>query len=272
MNSESLRARLKVIAKDSNRTFMELFQKLTFERFLARVGNSKARENLIFKGGLCLQQYVETGRETKDIDFLLKDIEGNSENVEKIFQQVCGVDLEDFFEFSRSSVAKLEVGHKQYPGYRIKIDVSFGKMKNRLQIDIGIGDVVDEFKIELGVLEYKGRPLLGGSVEILAYPPVFIFSEKLQAIIELKTLNSRMKDYFDCYMLINNNILDYEKTKRAIEETFSRRKTNFQPIDDFSEQLGPSWTQFYNKVNQGPKEIGQVIYEINKFLKNLSQH
>ena len=77
---------------------MELFQKLTYERFLARVGNSKARENLIFKGGLCLQQYVETGRETKDIDFLLKDIEGNFENVEKIFQQVCGVDLEDFFE------------------------------------------------------------------------------------------------------------------------------------------------------------------------------
>lgn len=269
MSFESVRSKLKTIAKESNKTFMELFKQLTFERFLARLAQSSFRNNLIFKGGLCLQQYIEIGRETKDIDFLLKELEGKTETLEKVFQEVCEIKIEDYFKFYEPSITQLDVEHKQYPGYRIKIEVSFGNMKDRLQIDIGIGDVVDEFEMGLNFLEYRGAPLIEGGVGVLAYPPEFIFSEKLQAIIELKTLNSRMKNYFDCYVLIQNGVLDKKKTKRAIEKTFSRRKTDFQLIEDFSEELGPVWTQFQKKVKGCPKEISQVIGVINSFLKSL---
>jgi len=75
MSVDSIKAKLKTIAKESDKTFMELFKQLTFERFLARVANSDYRKNLIFKGGLCLKQYVDIDRETKDLDFLLKELD-----------------------------------------------------------------------------------------------------------------------------------------------------------------------------------------------------
>lgn len=79
MSVESIRTKLKTIAKDSDKTFMELFKQLTFERFLSRVASSKYRKNLIFKGGLCLKQYIDTSRETKDINFLIKELDGKIE-------------------------------------------------------------------------------------------------------------------------------------------------------------------------------------------------
>ena len=76
MSEESIRGKLKLIAKETDKNFMELFKQLTFERFLSRVAQSNYRDNLIFKGGLCLKQYIDTGRETKDIDFLIKQLDG----------------------------------------------------------------------------------------------------------------------------------------------------------------------------------------------------
>ena len=96
-------------------------------------------------------------------------------------------------------------------------------MKDNLQIDLGIGDSVDEYEMGLNLLKYKNQSLMNEvGVSILSYPPEFIFSEKLQAIISLKAFNSRMKDYYDCFVLINNDILDKDKIKNAVTGTFKR--------------------------------------------------
>jgi|GEM_PF-4381567 len=72
MTEEQIKSRLLIIAKEQNKTFNDLLKPLAFERLLARVGSSPHRSKLIFKGGLCLKQFVDTDRETVDIDFLIR--------------------------------------------------------------------------------------------------------------------------------------------------------------------------------------------------------
>lgn len=267
MSVESIKAKLKTIAKDSDKTFMELFKQLTFERFLSRVASSEYRKNLVFKGGLCLKQYIDTSRETKDIDFLIKELDGKIEIITSVFKSVAEIDLEDEFKFHSVKSTILDHEHKKYPGFRLRIEVNFGNMKDRLQVDIGIGDIVDEYEMGLDLLKYKDQPLLGnGRVSLYAYPPEFIFSEKLQAIIELKTLNSRMKDYFDCYSLIREGVMNPDILKDAINKTFEKRSTEVQLIEDFSVELSSNWELFRKKVDDCPETIDEVIIGINNYL------
>lgn len=243
MTEDQIKAKLTTIAKEQSKTFNDLLKPLAFERLLARVSVSPHRSKLIFKGGLCLKQYIEGGRET--------------------------INLEDLFQFTLVSCDKLEVENKKYPGYRINIQVNIGKTKDRLQVDLGLGDVVDEYEIDVDVLQYKGAPLVSqGGVSVLAYPPEYIFSEKLQAIIDLGGFNSRMKDYFDCYILITQDVLDFKKVKTALDKTFKNRKTELVIIEDASPEIIEIWKGFCKKVPSSPKDINGVINLINKFLKD----
>lgn len=74
MNQEQIKARLIAIAKGQNKTFNDVLKPLGFERLLARVSASGHRSKLIFKGGLCLKQFLDSGRETIDIDFLVRQV------------------------------------------------------------------------------------------------------------------------------------------------------------------------------------------------------
>lgn len=267
MSEESIRAKLNTLAKDTGMTFMELFRQLTFERFLARVSSSAYRDNLIFKGGLCLKQYLDTGRETKDIDFLIKKLSADKDEIEKVFSEIAKVDREDLYSFFNVKVTMLEDEHKQYPGFRVNLDIALGKMKDKIQIDVGVGDIVDEYEMAVRVLTYREKPIAGlTSISLMAYPPEFIFSEKLQAIVMLQALNSRMKDYFDCYMLIVQNQLGLLKCKTAIQKTFKNRNTEIQLIGDYYSALAIHWGNFRRKVESAPDSIEIPVKAINDFL------
>ena len=270
MNAESIKQKLKNIASQNKKSYAELFKQLTFERFLTRVSISKYRDNLIFKGGLCLKHYISTERVTKDIDFLLKELDGQEETIKTVFSEIASLDLNDEFIYENVKIIALEDGDKQYPGFRLKIDVKLGGMKDKLQVDIGIGDSVDEYEMGLEQLEYKDQPLIGKSgVMLLSYPPEFIFSEKLQAIISLKALNSRMKDYFDCHLLASQSVMGEEKVLEAIKRTFTQRKTEIQEIEDYSEDFSDTWKAFRKKVPDAPEDIKDIIIFLNDYLRKI---
>lgn len=270
MNEEQIKARLMNLAREQKKPFNDLLKPLSFERLLARVGHSQHRSKLIFKGGLCLKQFVNSDRETIDIDFLVKKVDSQVETIQKLFEEVLAIDMDDTFQFFLIDCTKLEVQHKKYPGYRIYIQANLGKTRDRLHVDLGVGDVVDELEMNLDVVQYKGNPLVSGAgISILAYPPEFIFSEKLQAIIELGSLNSRMKDYFDCYVLIIKDILDESRVKEAIAKTFKNRNTDIQAVEAASEEIMGVWTAFQKKIPTAPKAVEDVIKKINNYLINI---
>ena len=58
----------------------------------------------------------------------------------------------------------------------------------------------------------------------LGYPKYTVVAEKFHAVCLLGMTNTRMKDYFDLWVLLDDNALDPSEVRRAIDATFERRK------------------------------------------------
>lgn len=263
---QRIKQKLKDIEKTTNIPFNRLLDTLFLERILVRIGQSKYRENLIFKGGMCLAHFLKLGRSTKDIDFVLKKLDGNENIIQSVITDIANQDIGDDFTFSDIKVKLLSLTHKKYPGYRVTMTGQVGQIKNKVSLDVGIGDVVRPREIEVELLK-ANQPLFEQSVALRAYPPEYIFSEKLEAIIYLGEINGRMKDFFDCYRMIDAQLLDSRLLKMAVNETFSERQTIIETIPNELKKAHQSkWAKFIRKENIDNLEIAQVIDTTNEYL------
>ncbi len=226
MNEQGLKDRLKNIAKEQGKRFNEVWKKLVLERLLVRISHSEYSGNFVFKGGLLLSHYIEIGRETKDADFLANFLSAQENIIQKAFERICKQKAPDGFIFSFSGITLLEQPHMNYPGFRVNLDVGFGKMKDKIQIDVGVGDVVEPIRESLELFQYKEKPVFEGSVTLQVYPVETIFAEKLETIVSKGAANSRMKDYHDLFLLCKEEgLIDVTKLKLNMVNTFSNRNT-----------------------------------------------
>ncbi|MFK8137767.1 MAG: nucleotidyl transferase AbiEii/AbiGii toxin family protein [Bdellovibrionales bacterium] len=86
--------------------------------------------------------------------------------------------------------------------------------------------------------------------------------------MELKALNSRMKDYFDCYVLIKQNVMNIDKVKMALKNTFEQRHTELAPVEDYSVVLEQPWQAFARKVENTPVSLSDIISTINNYISD----
>jgi predicted nucleotidyltransferase component of viral defense system len=262
---QKVKERLKTIARREGIQFNQILQSLFLERFMVRLSKSRYRENFIFKGGMCLSQYLDLGRETVDLDFLLQKMEANTENVHAIFDEVSKVGVDDGFEFSTMTIGLLSITHKKYPGYRISIIGKLGQIKQKINIDIGVGDVVRPTVLEIELMQ-DNEALFEESISLNSYPPDYIFAEKLEAIIHLGENNGRMKDFHDCIRIINDNSISKDNFKNAIDETFSNRNTKFSLINFEEDKLKARWVNFHTRNKIKESKLKDLIEVINSFL------
>ncbi len=265
---QSIKEKLKKISKSEGTSFQVLLETLFLERFMVRLAASKHRKNFIFKGGMCLDQYLEMGRETRDLDFLMHKIESNAEEVRKIFEEIAGGKVNDGFVFAEVELDLLSTLHKKYPGYRMSIIGKLGQIRQKLTVDVGVGDVVRPRLLEVELLRDKG-PIFEASIKINAYPPAYIFAEKLEAIIHLGESNGRMKDFFDCFQILKEDSIQKDDFKEAIHATFTNRGTKLSRIPNIADELSSRWNGFVRKNKIEDLELGSVIVAINKFLSRL---
>ena len=167
MNETALKERLKIVAQEKGIPFNECWKQLLLERMLARVSRSNHHEHLIFKGGFLLSYLMEIGRETTDLDFLLRKINGEASAVQKIFEEISALDINDGFTFQFSKIEILSQPHMSYPGFRLTFQASLGKMKDQIQVDIGVGDAVIPQNREVKLFQYKGKPIFEGEITLL---------------------------------------------------------------------------------------------------------
>ena len=277
MNEAALKERLKVIALEKNIALNKVWKQLLLERFLARLSSSPYQDKFIFKGGLLLAQYIRISRETIDIDFLMTKINSEMKKIEKIITEVATIDSADGFSYTWFAIEELSQPHMEYSGFRVKLDVQFGKMRDKIQIDIAVGDVVDPVETTFSLFEYKGKPIFSGEISLHVYPPEAIFAEKLETIISKGDINSRMKDYHDLLMMIYEpNFLNSDKLTEAIKATFNRRGTQKKLSIQFDEAGKQSLQVLWNRHLQGlgvfreritlPDNISDVINEINNWV------
>lgn len=104
---------------------------------------------------------------------------------------------------------------------RIDLLAKLDSARIALQVDIGFGDAVTPAPEAISY-----RVLLDDlpAPQLRAYPKYTVVAKKFHAVCLLGMTNTRMKDYFDLWVLLGENTLDPWELRRAIETTFERRK------------------------------------------------
>jgi predicted nucleotidyltransferase component of viral defense system len=280
VKEQALKERLKAIAKEKNTVFQDVWNQLLLERFLVRLAHSEYSEQFIFKGGLLLSRYLEIGRETRDLDFLMNKLDATSERVSQALSAICLVENFDGFSFHLDSVTQLPHPHMRYPGFRARLLATLENMRDKVQLDIGVGDKVDPIEYDVTLFTYRNKPLFEGHVSLQVYPVETIFAEKLETVIARGSLNSRMKDFHDLLLLIRDpQLLLSSKCRTAIAATFTHRGTKRAwPIhydDEVINGLQKLWSRHlsglgkYQQKLKLPENFVEVIEEINAFVASL---
>ena len=277
ISEQSLKDRLRVISQEKNIHFNACWRQILLERFLVRLGASGYSPKFIFKGGNLLAYLMQIGRATMDLDFLLTRMRGEEKELRSAFEKIASIEVGDGFIFSVKSVDLLAQPHMEYPGYRMTLNVLFGRMRDQIQVDVGVGDIVEPKTCNITLAQCRGKPLFESSVSLRTYPIETIFAEKLESVLSKGARNSRMKDYHDLVFLVRNkNALNVDLLKKSLVNTLSHRGTPLQLIQ-FDEMgykaLDKLWRAHCHGLGDGvkdfglPLEIEMVIDEINQFLK-----
>ena len=271
---QSFKKRLQLIAKERNITPAEVWQNVITERFLVRLCRSPYHSHFVLKGGTLLARYVDIGRETKDLDFTIQRLSNEISALQKTFNDIVRVGVEDGFAFMNPVVAPLEHFHMEYPGAHVKIEVRFGKAKFPLFIDLGFGDLVQVREKEFLLLSNSKGPLFEPSLTVNCYPMEFVFAEKLETAIFRGADNSRMKDFHDLYTIASSGkMLNEKDAANAIRLVFEHRKTPIRLPMRFDVSALEALQQYWGRYRHSgvlakvlPEEIEEVISVINKLV------
>lgn len=275
---QSFKKRLQLIAKERNITPAEVWQNVITERFLVRLCRSSYHSHFVLKGGTLLARYVDIGRETKDLDFTIQRLSNEISALQKTFNDIVRVEIEDGFVFTNPVIDPLEHFHMEYPGAHVKIEVRFGKSKFPLFIDLGFGDLVQVREKEFLLLSNSKGPLFEPSLMVNCYPMEFVFAEKLETAIFRGADNSRMKDFHDLYTIASSGkMLNEKDAAKAIRLVFEHRKTPVRLPMRFDssalEVLQQYWGRYHKTdaaLAQLPNQITEVIETINRLLNKMN--
>lgn len=218
----SIRARLKQHADAAKQDFNLTLTYYGLERLLYRLSISAYAPNFLLKGALLFSLWYDVPhRPTRDAD-LLGFGPDDIDSAIATFSEICQIAVEDGIEFDPASVKgsliRKEAG---YGGVRVDLTAKLDGARIALQVEIGFGDAVTPAP------EAISYPVLLGDLpapQLRAYPKYTVVAEKFHAICFLGMANTRMKDYFDLWVLLGGNTLDQAALRRAIEATFNRRK------------------------------------------------
>jgi len=280
--SVSVKARLLNLARSSKRPFQELLQYYGIERFLFRLSESNHSDVFILKGALLLKVWrISDSRATMDIDTLART-SNSLENLTKIIKEVCEhvSSIDDGVEFLSSSVRveKMQL-QKEYEGVRIRFEGYLGSAKIPMQIDAGFVDIITpdiEESQYPNLLDFPGPKLR-------TYPQETLIAEKILTMVEKGETNSRIKDFYDVWLLFRHNAFSYETLKLALDRTFKSRniqydfKTVRSSIKIYlkSVQANLLWERFkQKKIPQIYQHISFEILtdEIINLLENLEKN
>lgn len=260
MNKDRLRSMIIKKSNGDNNMSAQLYQMFFFERVLERISKSKYKNNIILKGGLLLASIIgENERTTKDMDATLKSLPLNTEKIANIFNEILSVDLEDEVKFEILDVKDIRE-EDQYGGVKINILSKMETLKIHLAIELTVGDKITPKEIIYNyncIFENKKIP-------ILAYTLETVIAEKYHCIVTRGIVNTRMKDFYDIYVLMKENKekVDFDNLVKAIKNTFYKRNTTLdlleikETLQDIkkSERLSGLWKN-YQLVASYSKDI-----------------
>lgn len=264
-NSMSLKAKINNIAKEEKVAPQAIMQTYMLERLLERISVSKYKNNFILKGGMLISSIIGIdNRSTMDMDTTIKGFKLDKENLTDILQEIIKIDIGDNIKFEIIDIENIREDD-DYGGLRIHLQASFDEMPIDLKVDVTTGD-----KITYKEINYKYNLLLENrSIEIWTYNVETIIAEKYESIIKRSTLNTRIRDYYDLYMLthLEKNISN-KMLVDAINETSKHRETyniisDKNTVDDVINSIknDSSLQEQWNKYQKNYEYAKGIKYE-----------
>lgn len=261
----SIRARLLIKAKADGQDFSLVLTRYGLERLLYRLSISSNKDNFLLKGALLFDLWFDVPlRPTRDIDLLGF---GTAEEplVLAAFEEICRVNCDDGIKFDLNSLQSSEIRKDaNYSGLRISLIGHLDGARCPIQVDIGYGDAVTPAP------EFADYPVMLANLpvpKLRVYPRYTVVAEKFEAIISLGMINTRLKDYFDLWVLLTRDNLDDDLLHETIAATLARRKTSLPsttPIglsDAFfnDAQKIAQWRAFIKKNKLDAPDLNTVV-------------
>lgn len=276
----SLRARLLARAKSDGVDFNRILMRYGIERMLYRISvDDDARRRFVLKGAMLFLAWREgVPRPTADLD-LLGSGSSEIEPMRKLFIMICGIKDEDGITFDTSTIDVSIIREEQeYHGLRVTMTAKLDSARIPIQIDIGFGDAIYPAAQQVDfptLIEGMKAP------RIDAYPPTSVIAEKFEAMVQLGMQNSRLKDYYDIWMISQYTAFERAQLVQAINATLQRRETA-QPTDvpiALTEEFAGNrnkqnlWKGFLNRTvpERSDLELPRVVAELRTFLTPVIQ-
>ena len=264
---QSVKQRLMNRSRQNGEDFNGLLTRYAIERLLYRLTRTPHASRFTLKGAMLFAIWMDKPhRPTLDVDLLCAG-EPDTDDLRTVFQEVCAAVVEpDGMRFDTASVRVDEIREDNiYQGLRVKLTGYLGSARIPVQVDVGFGDVITPKPTEATF-----GPLLDFAPPVIAaYPPESLIAEKLEAMVALGMANSRMKDFFDLYVLSRTLTFDGDALAKAIRATFRRRRTELPPTPpaamsrEFASDPAKraQWSAFVRRIDadQRPAELVEII-------------
>lgn len=248
-----------------------LLTRYALERLLHRLSLSPHRERFVLKGAMLLVTWFdEPHRATRDVD-LLGFGDPAHDALLGTFREVMAVEADDGVSFDLGGLRIEAIREEaEYGGSRLRTTAALAGARIPITVDVGFGDAVEPGVEDIDLPVLLDMP----SPHLRAYPPETVIAEKLHAMVVLGMANSRMKDYYDVWMLTTAFELEPERLRRAIVATFARRGTAIPSLipdglsESFAEDPGKlrQWEAFARNLSGPAADLRAMVAQLRDTL------
>jgi hypothetical protein len=225
--STQLEALVRNLSKSKNVEAEIILRNFMLERFLERVSLSEYKNSFILKGGMLIAAMVGIDtRTTMDMDATIKGRSLTGSEVTAFVEQILQIPIDDGVSFALRSIEEIRE-EADYPGFRASVEAVLDKTRQTLKVDITTGDFVTPKEIEYSFrLMFEDR-----AISIWAYNLETVLAEKFETIITRGVTTSRMRDFYDIFILTTTQTFNADVFKAALENTVKKRGTTEQMSD-----------------------------------------
>ncbi|HJC23041.1 MAG TPA: nucleotidyl transferase AbiEii/AbiGii toxin family protein [Candidatus Eisenbergiella merdavium] len=275
--AKQLKDLIRNLSKKKSADAQILVRNYMMERFLERISLSEYRDKFILKGGMLVAAMVGLdARSTMDLDATVKGINVNVDGVADLIAGIVSVPIDDGVTFRVNKVLEI-MDEAEYPGIRVSMTTVFDGVVTPLKIDISTGDAITP-----GEVRYNFKLMLEDrSIDIWAYNLETVLAEKLETIITRATTNTRMRDFYDIYILeqLHGNTLNAQILHDALLATARKRETEghltearevFAEVED-SPVMQQLWTAYRKKFSYAADLEWNIVMKAVRKLYSLAE-
>lgn len=227
--SKQLKDLIRNLSKKKSADAQVLMRNYMMERFLERISLSEYRDKFILKGGMLVAAMVGLdARSTMDLDATVKGATLNRETIETIIDGILSAPVDDGVSFQVKSISDI-MDEAEYPGVRVSMSAAFDGTVTPIKIDISTGDVITPRAVQ-----YHFKLMLEDrSISLWAYNLETVLAEKLESAISRATTNTRMRDFYDMYILsrMYQDTLDADILRQALAATSHKRQSEHMLLE-----------------------------------------